>query len=220
MAVLPTPGSPIRTGLFLVRRLSTWMTRRISSSRPMTGSILPSAARAVRSWPYFSSAANFSSGFWSVTRWLPRTSFRTVEQLFAADAEPVVHRQQEVLDREVVVLEVLAVLRRPSVTLVSSRPIRGSSPPWAWGSLSTAARARSRTMPGDWPSLARTGATTVPSWLVIADQQVVGGQLGVRLRLGLIDGRRERLLGLDRPGLRVERHVDRLPASHASLTHT
>ena len=38
MAVLPTPGSPMRTGLFFVRRLSTWMTRRISSSRPMTGS--------------------------------------------------------------------------------------------------------------------------------------------------------------------------------------
>ena len=75
IAVLPTPGSPISTGLFFVRRLSTWMTRRISSSRPMTGSILPSRARAVRSWPYFSSAANCSSGDWLVTRWLPRTSF-------------------------------------------------------------------------------------------------------------------------------------------------
>ena len=32
------------------------------------------------------------------------------EQLLAADAEPVVHRQQQVLDRDVVVLEVLAVL--------------------------------------------------------------------------------------------------------------
>ena len=41
MAVLPTPGSPMRTGLFLVRRDSTWITRRISSSRPMTGSIFP-----------------------------------------------------------------------------------------------------------------------------------------------------------------------------------
>ncbi len=77
IAVFPTPGSPISTGLFLVRRLSTWITRRISSSRPMTGSILPSAARAVRSWPYFSRAANFSSGLWSVTRWLPRTSRST-----------------------------------------------------------------------------------------------------------------------------------------------
>ena len=38
IAVLPTPGSPMRTGLFFVRRLRTWMTRRISSSRPMTGS--------------------------------------------------------------------------------------------------------------------------------------------------------------------------------------
>ena len=45
MAVLPTPGSPMSTGLFLVRRDSTWMTRRISSSRPMTGSILPGAGR-------------------------------------------------------------------------------------------------------------------------------------------------------------------------------
>ena len=55
-AVLPTPGSPISTGLFLVRRDSTWMTRRISASRPMTGSSLPSLALRVRSTPYFSSA--------------------------------------------------------------------------------------------------------------------------------------------------------------------
>ena len=41
MAVLPTPGSPINTGLFLVRRCNTWIARRISSSRPMTGSNLP-----------------------------------------------------------------------------------------------------------------------------------------------------------------------------------
>ena len=56
IAVLPTPGSPIRTGLFFVRRLRTWMTRRISSSRPMTGSSLPARASAVRSRPYFSRA--------------------------------------------------------------------------------------------------------------------------------------------------------------------
>lgn len=55
-AVLPTPGSPISTGLFLVRRESTWITRRISWSRPITGSSLPSRAAWVRSVPYFSSA--------------------------------------------------------------------------------------------------------------------------------------------------------------------
>ena len=55
-AVLPTPGSPMSTGLFLVRRDSTCTTRRISASRPMTGSSLPSRATAVRSTPYFSSA--------------------------------------------------------------------------------------------------------------------------------------------------------------------
>ena len=51
MAVLPTPGSPIRTGLLFVRRHSAWMTRRISRSRPMTGSSSPSRAFRVRSTP-------------------------------------------------------------------------------------------------------------------------------------------------------------------------
>src|SRR5665213_2579788 len=46
MAVLPTPGSPMSTGLFLVRRCNTCTVRRISSSRPMTGSSLPARARA------------------------------------------------------------------------------------------------------------------------------------------------------------------------------
>ena len=61
MAVLPTPGSPINTGLFLVRRDSTCIARRISSSRPIIGSILPSRAAAVRSRAYFSSASYPSS---------------------------------------------------------------------------------------------------------------------------------------------------------------
>ena len=56
IAVFPTPGSPISTGLFFVRRDSTWIVRRISSSRPMTGSSFPDSASAVRSRPYFSSA--------------------------------------------------------------------------------------------------------------------------------------------------------------------
>ena len=51
IAVLPTPGSPISTGLFFVRRESTWTTRRTSSSRPMTGSSLPFRASPVRSRP-------------------------------------------------------------------------------------------------------------------------------------------------------------------------
>ena len=49
IAVLPTPGSPIRTGLFFVRRARIWMTRSISCSRPITGSSLLSRASCVRS---------------------------------------------------------------------------------------------------------------------------------------------------------------------------
>src|SRR5271167_1776170 len=62
MAVLPTPGSPISTGLFFVRLDSTWMTRRISSSRPITGSSFPCSAISVRSRPKRSSGLCSSSG--------------------------------------------------------------------------------------------------------------------------------------------------------------
>ena len=48
IAVLPTPGSPINTGLFLVLLDKTWITRRISSSLPITGSNKPLRALAVR----------------------------------------------------------------------------------------------------------------------------------------------------------------------------
>ena len=44
MAVLPTPGSPISTGLFFFRRARISMTRSISLARPIVGSSWPSAA--------------------------------------------------------------------------------------------------------------------------------------------------------------------------------
>mmetsp|Transcript_21304 Transcript_21304/g.72541 ORF Transcript_21304/g.72541 Transcript_21304/m.72541 type:complete len:483 (+) Transcript_21304:618-2066(+) len=49
IAVLPTPGSPMRHGLFLDRLERICTVRRISSSRPITGSSLPARASAVRS---------------------------------------------------------------------------------------------------------------------------------------------------------------------------
>ena len=48
-AVLPTPASPTRTGLFFVLRLKTWIMREISFSRPITGSRAPDSATAVKS---------------------------------------------------------------------------------------------------------------------------------------------------------------------------
>ena len=89
IAVLPTPGSPIRTGLFLVRRQSTWTTRRISESRPMTGSILPLRASSTRSRPYRSSAWYLSSGFWSVTGLAAADLLERPEDLLLVDAQGV-----------------------------------------------------------------------------------------------------------------------------------
>ena len=71
-AVLPTPGSPIKTGLFLLRLSRICMMRRISSSRPITGSSLPSLARRVKSVPNFSSDSKFCSAVCESTRLPPR----------------------------------------------------------------------------------------------------------------------------------------------------
>ena len=54
MAVLPTPGSPISTGLFLVRRDRICMTRSSSRVRPITGSSLRSRASWVKLRPNWS----------------------------------------------------------------------------------------------------------------------------------------------------------------------
>src|ERR1039457_5113586 len=56
MAVLPTPGSPMSAGLFLVRRLRICTTRSISIARPITGSSEFLMARSVRSRQNWSSS--------------------------------------------------------------------------------------------------------------------------------------------------------------------
>ncbi len=56
-AVFPTPGSPIRTGLFFVLLERIWIVCRISLSLPMTGSSFPCRARSTKSLPYFSRAS-------------------------------------------------------------------------------------------------------------------------------------------------------------------
>ena len=74
MAVLPVPGSPMRIGLFLVRRERICSTRRISSSRPITGSSLPSRASSTRLRAYFCSAWYVSSLDCDVAFCPPRSS--------------------------------------------------------------------------------------------------------------------------------------------------
>ena len=56
-AVLPTPGSPIKTGLFFVFLDRMRITFRISASRPITGSSFCSLARSTKSCPYLLSVS-------------------------------------------------------------------------------------------------------------------------------------------------------------------
>ena len=172
MAVLPTPGSPIRTGLFLVRRERTWMTRRISSSRPMTGSSLPSSAACVRSRPNFSSDWKVSSGFSVVTGFGRRALIAATRSFLPA---PLRRRASPAGDlcsaraSSRCSVETYWSLNWPSSrsaarrTATSSRDTVGSlAAPWMVGSVSSAALTSPRIASGRAPSLLRTG-TTMPS---------------------------------------------------------
>ena len=76
IAVFPTPGSPISTGLFLVLRDRIRMTRRISASRPITGSNFPAFACSTKSIPYFLRARKEFSGVLELTFCPPRRLVR------------------------------------------------------------------------------------------------------------------------------------------------
>ncbi len=72
IAVLPTPASPIKTGLFFVLLDRTCINLLISPSRPMTGSSFLCRAKEVRLRVYFSITWYFVSGSGSVILWPPR----------------------------------------------------------------------------------------------------------------------------------------------------
>ncbi len=120
MAVLPTPGSPMRAGLFLVRRERIWMTRSISFSRPMTGSILPARTASVRLMPSWSTVgvllARLVSAAGLGAARLRQHADDLVAHLVQVDAERLEHArgdalalahetQQEVLRADVVVAQ-------------------------------------------------------------------------------------------------------------------
>ena len=73
IAVFPTPGSPIRQGLFFVFLESMVITFLISVSLPITGSSFCSLAICTKSCPYFFKASYVLSGLSLVTLVFPLT---------------------------------------------------------------------------------------------------------------------------------------------------
>ena len=115
---LPTPGSPISTGLFFVRRERTCTTRRISSSRPMTGSSFPCCGElgevaAVLPERLVGVASGSCDGDPLVAAHLgqrllerrPRVAPAARSSVAAPWSLPVGEREQQVLGRDVLVLE-------------------------------------------------------------------------------------------------------------------
>ena len=135
MAVLPTPGSPMSTGLFLVRRQRIWTTRSSSWSRPTSGSSLLSMAAWVRS------RLNSASSETLLGPAARRSSRTAAGQFFANGGEPqpalvqdfggealffAQQAQQQVLGADVLVIQPLGFFGRVgqhALALVAERQI-------------------------------------------------------------------------------------------------
>ena len=140
------------------------MVRRISSSRPMTGSSLPLRASAVRSRPYFSSAWNVSSGVWLVTRWLPRM-----------DCKPRRRSSRVTFRRSVIASSRCSIERYSSDSAARSASARSrrsrsgrltvDSPPCAFGSLAILSSTSRFSAAGATPTLVSSGNTMLSGWL-------------------------------------------------------
>ena len=167
IAVLPTPGSPIRTGLFLVRRERTWITRRISSSRPITGSSVPLSAASVRSRPKRCSDWYFSSGLWSVTRCGPRMASIAFAMSSRAGRPSTASVSASSRCSVETYSSPRAAISRSAArsTSSSSRDVAGSrAPAVIVGRRSSSPPVALRTAAGSAPTLRRTGPTSPPSW--------------------------------------------------------
>ena len=124
IAVLPTPGSPISTGLFFVLRDRIWMTRRISSSRPITGSSRPLRAGLDEVAPVLLERLVGRLRHVAGDALAAPHLGQDVEQPLARDAVLAQHPagaglhagrdhgEHQVLDRDVLVLEALRLLLR------------------------------------------------------------------------------------------------------------
>ena len=216
IAVLPTPGSPISTGLFLVRRVRTWMTRRISSSRPMTGSSLPSSARSVRSTPNFSSAWNLSSGVLvgdAVARRGPRRSAceqRVLGRAGARSARRPGRRSRPAraagarsrCTRRLELAHLVLGRAQDAEQLGRGRGLVGVGRAWAArrGAASTSARSARRVD----AELAQHAGHHVVVLLEQHGEQVLGRRLRVLARGGQRDRGLEGLLGLDGEAVGVQ----------------
>ncbi len=206
MAVLPTPGSPMRTGLFLVRRDSTWMTRRISSSRPMTGSILPLAGDLGEVAAVLLERLELLLGVLAGDPVAAPHGLQGRQQVLAGDAEPVGQGEQQVLGRQVLVVQLGA-----GRVGVVEHPVEVTGQPRlaAVGVRQLGERLVHLVAQGQ-RRLAEPLEDRQDDALVLAqqgEQQVVGRDLGVGGGLGGIDGRVEGLLDLQGPAVGVERHA-------------
>src|SRR6266436_2662052 len=185
MAVFPTPGSPISTGLFLVRRARICITRRISSSRPMTGSSFWRRASSVRSRAYFSSDAYVASGFCEVTRCVPRTlvsacKIASCEAPWRFKSCPAGSRSAFAMARKRCSVETYsslklsASLKARSTTSFNALPMCCCAKPWTFGSLPISFSISCASSSLRTPRRAKSGGTTPSACAASAASKCTG----------------------------------------------
>ena len=142
----------------------------------------------------------------------PADILQHLEQLLGADAEAVVHRQQQVLDGQEVVaqvgLDALGGIERGAELTAHARLVAAIRLGQLGDGLVGAVADHQR-------RLTELGQHGRDDGVVLPRQrgeQVIRRQLGVGVGLGLIDGGGHRLLSLERPLLGVERHATTIPS--------
>ena len=90
----------------MVRRESTWITRRISSSGRLRGRACRSGVFGEVPAVLLARLVATPPGPALVTRWLPRTSRSARQEIVVDDPDQVGQRQEQVLDGEILVAEV------------------------------------------------------------------------------------------------------------------
>ena len=190
------------------------------------------AAASVRSRPKRSSAWNLSSGFWSVTLWLPRTSASALSsssrdaparaQRVAGLAGVRGDRQQQMLGGDVLVLELAHLGLGGAQDLDELAGAAGRLGPRPARSASAARRARApsawRTAAGSTPSLRSTGTTTPPSCSSSTASRCSGVVWGLRRSSASRCAACNRLLCLDRKSVWLHGFVVPRPGFQRNLS--
>ena len=210
MAVLPTPGSPISTGLFLVRRrqhLDDPADLVVAADDRVDLAVVGRLGEVA---PVLLEGLELLLGVLAGDAVAAADVAQRAEQLLPVHAQAIAHGHQEVLDRQVVVAQLLAQGVGLVEDLVGLPAGAGLGAAVGLGQLGHGLVGPVAHHERGQAELLHDGQHDRVVLAQEGGQEMIGRQLGVAVGAGRLEGGGHRLLRLRGPGVRVERHGTRL----------